>query len=312
MIKKQSKSTKWGLLDIGHNFVRPSSETINGTFEAIRLAEDLGYSRYWLAEHHNINLAWASPEILVGLLAGLTKKIRIGPAGIVLKFHSPVKVAENFKLLSTLFPDRIDLGIARGMADDVFMKAIQSKPLGKKAYDALFDQKVDDLIAFLFNKFPKNHPFKSIVIPPIGSNATPEIWILGSGSTSVKLAAKHGAAFSYSLFLSGYKGGAKRDERIMNKLTENYNHSGLYKEVSSSIAISGVCAKTSKEIKKIKTVNFPPPNIIGTPNEWKEYISELKEIYGVNEFVFLDLCSDYKDKLKSYEVLANTFDLSSL
>lgn len=78
---------KFGILDLGYNIRRPSSETINKTFESVMLAEELGYTRYWLAEHHNLNLAWSSPEILVGLLAGLTKSIRVGPAGIILRYY---------------------------------------------------------------------------------------------------------------------------------------------------------------------------------------------------------------------------------
>ncbi|GGM37838.1 hypothetical protein GCM10011351_25060 [Paraliobacillus quinghaiensis] len=89
-------------------------EALNQAVELVKITEDLGYTRYWVAEHHNTNgLASSSPEILMTRLAGATSSIQIGSGGVLLPQYAPLKVAENFRMLEAMYPERIDLGLGR-------------------------------------------------------------------------------------------------------------------------------------------------------------------------------------------------------
>ena len=104
-----------GFLDFG-SVLHSHVATIENTIEFAKLIDELGFSRYWLAEHHENGIAWRSPEVLISVLAGFTDNIRIGTAGILLPLNSSLRVAHQFKMLSTLYPGRIDLGIAKGIS----------------------------------------------------------------------------------------------------------------------------------------------------------------------------------------------------
>ena len=91
-------------------------DALRNTLDLARLADELGYHRYWLAEHHGLSLAGPSPEVLIGPVAAATERIRVGSGGVMLPHYSPFKVAESFSLLAGLYPGRIDLGIGRARA----------------------------------------------------------------------------------------------------------------------------------------------------------------------------------------------------
>ena len=151
MSNNKTSKLKVGLLDFGNTKIgKTSGDILNETFECVVAAEKAGYSRYWLTEHHNTFLAWGGPELLIGLLAGITGRIRIGSAGILLSYYSPLKVAENFKLLATLFPGRIDMGIARGLGGDLQVaKAMLGQEVTGLPPLEVFAQKLNDLAGFL-------------------------------------------------------------------------------------------------------------------------------------------------------------------
>ena len=159
------------------------------TIELARRVESFGYSRYWLTEHHGDG-AYGSPELLIPLIAALTKTIRVGAAGILLYFYSPFKVAENFHLLENLFSERIDLGIGRGQAGSLITQALLDGRTRTLDLD-LYKEKVEQLINYL-------RGISQVQAIPASSTA-PEIWILGSGYNSVSLAAHYDVAYSHSL-----------------------------------------------------------------------------------------------------------------
>jgi luciferase family oxidoreductase group 1 len=186
-----------GLLDLG--WVEPPrthAQVVHDTIELAPIAESFGYARYWLAEHHSHWVAHASPEILL-LLAGLTTNLRVGTAGVLLGYYSPYKVAANCRLLEALFPGRIDLGIARGLPDGNAGPALlDGRPApGDTAAHA---QRVDELLLALRGQ---SDPPPS----PLGVSA-PEVWLLGSGRDSVRVAAQRGTSFSLALFFRQWMG----------------------------------------------------------------------------------------------------------
>src|SRR5256712_6253717 len=152
------------------------SEAIPETLGLAELCGRLGYHRYWLAEHHSTpGLAGSSPEVLIGQVAARTARIRVGSGGVMLQHYSSLKVAESFRVLETLFPGRIDLGIGRAPGSD----GLTAQALRADGSPARFPPQVADLLGFLRGALPEGHPFAKVVAMPTGPTA-PEVWLLGS------------------------------------------------------------------------------------------------------------------------------------
>ena len=179
--------------------------------ETIALAEHtdtLGYRRFWLAEHHNTSaFAGAAPEILIGHIASRTRHLRVGSGGIMLPHYSPMKVAEVFRMLDTLAPKRIDLGLAARPAVMAHGAALQSGP---KAWPTeVFPQQVEMLIQFLEDAgltgeaggFPDAHPYQGIRAQPLGEHMVP-MYMLGSGGDGAYHAAQFGLPYVYAHFIN--------------------------------------------------------------------------------------------------------------
>ena len=142
------------------------AQALRNTLELARLADRLGYERYWLAEHHNLpTIASSAPEIMIGHVANVTERIRVGAGGIMLPNHAPLKVSETFRVLESLHPKRIDLGIGRAPGTDpVTATALRRSHDGLGAED--FPERFGELLAFSGDGFPEDHPFQSVVAMP--------------------------------------------------------------------------------------------------------------------------------------------------
>src|SRR5437667_2625143 len=145
--------------------VREGGTAADALRETIALAvatEAMGYERYWVAEHHNVpNSAGTSPEILVGQIAAHTKSIRVGSGGVMLSHYSALKVAENFRLLETLYPGRIDLGLGRAPGSDQLTAAALAYP-GRPRDISYFPEQITDLLGYLGNDLDPQHPFAAL------------------------------------------------------------------------------------------------------------------------------------------------------
>jgi alkanesulfonate monooxygenase SsuD/methylene tetrahydromethanopterin reductase-like flavin-dependent oxidoreductase (luciferase family) len=131
------------------------AQALHNTLELARLTDRLGYERYWLAEHHNLpSIASSAPEIMIGHVASETSRIRVGAGGIMLPNHAPLKVAETFRVLEAVHPQRIDLGIGRAPGTDpVTATALRRSRDGVEAED--FPQRFGELLAFSGDGFPE-------------------------------------------------------------------------------------------------------------------------------------------------------------
>ncbi|MDQ1394841.1 MAG: hypothetical protein QOG64_100, partial [Acidimicrobiaceae bacterium] len=160
-----------------------AGEALANTVELAQRAEQLGYSRYWLAEHHNTaGLAGSAPEILIAHVAAATSHIRVGSGGVMLPHYSPLKVAESFRLLHALHPGRIDLGLGRAPgSDQLTARALQRNRSLPQSDD--FPQQLAELVAFLSDGFDAAHPFSRITARPATAGG-PELWLLGSSGYS--------------------------------------------------------------------------------------------------------------------------------
>ena len=294
-----SKQLSLGVLDFCAVPGKTSIYALSSTIQLARQAEVLGYSRYWLTEHHELT-AHASPELLIPTIAGITEKIRVGSAGILLYFYSPFKVAENFKLLETLFRGRIDLGLCRGVATPSITKELLDGRTRELSLN-LYQEKVESLLHFL-------HDSSSVNVPPVGS-ATPEVWSLGSGWNSMRLAAQNGIAYSHSLFHKG----AQHDPSIIQEYREKFQPR-LLLSPKQNVTVAGICAETENQAHRLlkqHTNSFVIPSIVGTASQCKEKLLALQERFKVDEIIFYDVCHELEDRLRSYELLAEELKLEN-
>ncbi len=171
--------------------------SLRNSLDLARLADRLGFTRYWVAEHHNLpSIASSAPEIMIGQIAAATARMRVGSGGVMLPNHAPLMVAERFKVLEALFPGRIDLGLGRAPGTDpVTSYALRRRQDADGDDDFL--QRFQELILFESSAFPEGHPFRSIRAMP-EDVALPPIWLLGSSGYSAQLAAMVGAGYSFA------------------------------------------------------------------------------------------------------------------
>jgi luciferase family oxidoreductase group 1 len=281
---------------------RRHADVIWDTLDLVPKLEQLGYTRYWLAEHHNPEIAQSSPEILIPILAGITDTIRVGAAGILLRYHAPFKVAKDFRLLHAIFPHRIDLGLARGGVPDLVRELL----IDIGGNETPYEDKVAQLLGFLrgTGKTSAN---------PTGI-APPDVWLLGSKSISAALAAHNGTSFCFARFLEAGDGDESCREAISH-YRDNFRSSTHLPEPQWCVAVAGACASSERKAQLFaggaagQRIDGVVANVIGDPEQCRSLFVEMSEKYATSEFVFLDLCRTQSDRLESYRLLAEALNL---
>src|SRR5689334_8457989 len=216
-----------------------AAQALHNSLDLARLADGLGFKRYWVAEHHNLPaIASSAPDIMIGQIAAVTKHMRIGSGGVMLPNHAPLMVAERFKVLEALFPGRIDLGLGRAPGTD----PVTSFALRRRQDNADdFLERFQELILFERRGFPSGHPFANVYAMP-KDIALPPIWLLGSSSYSAQLAAMVGMGFAFAHHFSDHDAiGPMLDYR------EQFQPSATLKEPYAILTCAVVCADTDAE-----------------------------------------------------------------
>ena len=315
-------------------------EAIAQTLRLAQQAEAWGYHRYWCAEHHSIMaLADPCPEILITRVASVTSKIRVGTGGVLLPYYSPLKIAEQFRMLEALFPGRIDLGIGRAPGGD----QATAMAMGEGRYPSAddFPDQVRFLDAYLNDEIPGNHPFARVKAQPMGPGA-PQIWLLGSSDYSGALAAELGQRFAFAHFISAQGGdGVTRDYR------RRYQASPREPQPQAMVCVFVICAETRAQAERLAQsvdlrrlnmdygVNKPVPTleeaesypytdadrarirhhrrrvVLGTPDEVRDRLLELQTEFEADELMVITITGDYESRLRSYGLLAETFALQT-
>ena len=317
-----------------------AAEAVRETLELAELAEQLGYHRYWLTEHHNQpGSASATPEILLSLVAARTRTMRVGSGGVMLSNYSPLKVAETFRLIEALFPGRIDLGIGRGPGCDPHTaKALEHGPgaLGLEH----FPEQLAMLRAYLGDDLETGHPFHGIRAMPEGPTI-PELWLLGRATVSADYAARYGWAFSFAHFMGGENGPA-----VIRAYREQFQPSAELPAPRASVAVPALCAETEQEARRLaQSLSLwavklaqgqvaPVPSveeaaarrltaqelaiaerlgerfITGDPEHVKTKLLALAADYDVDELLILTIAPDYASRRRSYALIAQAFGLA--
>ena len=320
---------------------KTAHQAVQATLDLAEAADKWGYTRYWLAEHHSSNtLADASPEILLAAMSMRTKNIRIGSGGVMLSHYSSFKVAEVFRMLEALAPGRVDMGIGRAPgSDQVASFALQPGP---NTYPIeKYPKQVFDLMRYLSESFPDDHPFGKLrAMPASPTWAVP--WLLSSSMGSTAIAARLGMPLSFAHFIA-QDGGPEH----VKWYRDNFEPSEWFDKPRVNIGISAITADSSERahdlatcrhvmrlmrnksqemkgvpsVDDIKAMSFSGPDnefieqqraksIEGDPETVKTKIENLAEQYETDDVIVLTITHDYTERNRSYELLANAFELS--
>src|SRR4051794_16600135 len=221
------------------------SQALHNTIDLAQLAESLGYTRYWVAEHHGgPMLAGPSPEALIGPIASATSSIRGGSGGVMLPHYSPFKVAETFSVLSGLFPGRIDLGLGRAAGTDPMTTHALQRDRSRALPDD-FPQQLAELLAYFERTIPVSNPLARLQKLLPGRPEVPAVWLLGSSPQSAVWAGELGLPYSFADFIN--PGGAEIAALYRREFAE-----GLRLEApETSVAVWAMAADTTEEAEQL-------------------------------------------------------------
>jgi luciferase family oxidoreductase group 1 len=236
-----------------------AAQALEETLKLARRADELGFHRYWLAEHHAIAaLADPCPEILLARLGAETRRIRVGTGGVLLPYYSAFKVAEIFRMLEALYPGRIDLGIGRAPGGD--QRTARAVGGGHFPDAEQFPQQVWELIGYLDNTLPDDHPNRKVRVQPetrISSHLAPELWLLGSSDYSGLLAGQLGVRFSFAHFINAQGGDLVMrayKERFQARAADSAGPAPREAQPHTSICCFVICAASDDEAERLARV----------------------------------------------------------
>ena len=293
----------------------------------VRRAEELGYLRYWVAEHHGMpGIASSSPAVLIAHLAGASTRIRVGSGGVMLPNHQPLVIAEQFGTLEALHPGRIDLGIGRAPGTD--QRTARALRRGSQAMGAdEFPEQLTELISYFHGDGPV------VAVPAEGNE--PAVWLLGSSGYSAQVAGLLGLPFAFAHHFS-----AENTLPALALYRERFRPSAVLEQPYAMIAASVLTAETDEEARRLampSALQFlrlrqgrpglvPTPEeaaaypftaeerefvadrlagqVIGSPDTVRDGVHELVERTGVDELMVVTSTHDGADRLRSYELLA--------
>jgi luciferase family oxidoreductase group 1 len=225
----------------------PGAAALRNSLDLARLADRLGYTRYWVAEHHNLpSVASSAPDIMIGQIAAATARMRIGSGGVMLPNHAPLMVAERFKVLEGLFPGRIDLGLGRAPGTDPATSYALRRRQDNPSEDD-FLERFQELLLFEQQSFPEGHPFRNVRAMP-ADVALPPIYLLGSSGYSAELAATVGAGFSFAHHFSDFDPVAP-----MMTYRARFQPSPARAKPHAILAVHVVCADSDAEADRLAT-----------------------------------------------------------
>lgn len=317
-----------------------AAQALRESVELARLAENLGYHRYWVAEHHGGGLvAGPSPEVLIGPIAAATSRMRVGSGGVMLPHYSPLKVAESFGVLAGLFPGRIDLGIGRAAGTDPMTTHALQRDRSHPMPDD-FPEQLAELLGYFERSFPAGHPLARLAENLPGSPEAPETWLLGSSEQSAIWAGELGMRYAFADFIN------PRGAPNAEVYRRGFLAGARLEAPRLAVAVRAVVAETEEEAERLATswrmafdllrrgrlIPVPPPEkaaryfelhpeageggggkrrrLTGTAAQVRADIEETVTAYGAEEAIVVTITHDPAARRRSYELLAAEFGLS--
>ncbi len=312
-------------------------DALRNTIDLAKWAEQLGYQRYWLAEHHGTpGLACNSPEVMLGPIAAATTRLKVGTGGVMLPHYSPLKVAESFSMLTSLFPGRIDLGLGRAPGTSSSIAYALQRDRRQPAPDD-FREQLAELLGYLENCGPSNGPFRQLASLHFES---PEPWLLGSSAQSGIWAAEMGLPYVFADFIN------PAGEAIAEYYREHFQPSARLAAPRVGVATWAICADTDEEAQRLassmrmlmlmlfrgRLIPVPSPEtaleflaregvdadtlpvgrriIVGTPPRVRSMIEEVMADYRAEEVFLINIMYDHNARKRSYELIAKEFGIA--
>jgi luciferase family oxidoreductase group 1 len=313
-------------------------QALQHSIELARLVDRLGYTRYWMSEHHAMDtLACTAPEVMLARIGAETKRIRIGSGGIMLPHYTALKVAECFRMLHALYPGRVDLGIGRAPGGGP-VEALALKRERKTRMPDDFPEQVGELLAFLSHgeghSFPAGHPFAGIRVSPEMPGG-PDVWMLGSSMWSAAAAVEFGLPYSFAHFFSPV-----HTRAAIETYRRGFVGSVYRSEAEATVAVGVICAETEEEAKFLSSsvrllqrrirqgdrrpVASPedavremkllgampmeegewPRYFVGTPQRVRGELEQMAGELGIGELIVNTIVWDQAKRLRSYELLS--------
>lgn len=314
-----------------------AAQALRNSLDLARLADELGYARYWVAEHHNLPaIASSAPEIMIGQICAVTSRIRVGSGGVMLPNHAPLMVAERFKVLEALYPGRIDLGLGRAPGTDPATSYMLRWRQGISEKDD-FLERFQELMLLETQGFPEGHPFAKVRAMP-SDVKLPPIYLLGSSDYSAQLAGQIGAAFSFAHHFATFDA-----VKAMKLYRDNFRPSPAHAEPYAILATHVVCADTDTEAERLATTvelnfvrrakgeylplsspedaakyDYSPVDkariaqnrsrlTVGTPATVRARLEPLIAATQANELMVTSMLYDHQARRRSYELLKQAF-----
>ena len=305
------------------------AEALHRSLDLARHAEALGYTRYWVAEHHNMTgIASAATSVVIGWLANGTSTIRLGAGGIMLPNHSPLVIAEQFGTLASLYPGRIDLGLGRAPGtDQVTVRALRRDPRAAES----FPEDVQELQAL----FQPARPGQAVQAVP-GAGLDVPLWILGSSTYGAQLAAHLGLPYA---FASHFAPDALAE--ALELYRRLFKPSAQLHKPHAMVGVNIVAAETDAQAKflftshqqsfanlrrgrpgpqqppiddidtywspaeKAMAENMLACSIVGSPETVRHGLERFVAYTGADELMVVSAIYDEKARQRSYEILAD-------
>ena len=313
-------------------------DALRHTIELARKAEEWGYHRFWVAEHHGSGrVMGSSPEVLVSHLLAHTSRIRVGSGGVMLQHYSPYKVAENFNVLASLAPGRVDLGIGRGPGGLPRSTAALRRGDGEPSMSLA--EKLGELRRFLNNELGPEHPLHGLQASPLPPQP-PDLFLLGTTRSSGDMAAELAMPYVFALFLNN-------DEDEMAEAVRRYQSGFAHSNGSqprTMLALPIIVADTNEEAAehaaKIQVVRITLDSgrtltvgsveageefgrqsgegyeitvrqagvVHGNPESVKQQLMEVSRKYGADEIIAVTAIDSFRKRLRSFELLGELID----
>jgi luciferase family oxidoreductase group 1 len=314
-----------------------AQDAVHATVELAKHVDGLGFTRFWLAEHHSMpGIASSAPAVLIGAVAAATERIRVGSGGVMLPNHAPLVIAEQFGTLAALHPGRIDLGLGRAPGTDRQTAAALRRSAEQLDPDD-FPQQLGELACFLAGEFPAGHPYRAIHAVP---QADPvPIWLLGSSLYSAELAGVLGLPFAFAHHFSG-----THTLPALDRYRSVFRPSAALEEPYAIVTVQAVCAgddATAERIALPAALSFlrlrqgrpgrlPTPEqaaahpwspeerafvaqrregqAIGGPDRVHEALAKLLAATAADELMLSSLVHSPADRLRSTDLIRGMFD----
>jgi luciferase family oxidoreductase group 1 len=316
-------------------------EALHNTLDLAQLADRLGFHRYWVAEHHGGPMvAGAAPEVLIGPIAAVTHGIRVGSGGVMLPHYSPFKVAEAFSILAGLFPDRIDLAVGRAAGTDPLTTYALQRDRRDASPDDFPDQ-LTELLAYLNDEMPEDHPFARLAKTLPGRPHRPIPWLLGSSAQSAIWAAELALPYTFADFI--HPAGAVLAADYRDRFAQAHSDRApttmvaCWALAAESEAQARYLASSSRMAMRMlrqgqlipvptperaaeyfNSIGQPPDGsndgrraVLGTAEQVHHGLLEVAHEYGAEEIMVVTIAHDHAARRRSYELIAGAFDLEA-